>query len=1136
MENKDIWLTQMAKISGDTEFQKDVSQLKSKALLKEITTTLPDVNWNFVESQILRSATAQSFIIENLILSNPDNLNSLSQFPLRLASLWENLARLGEKTNENKALLNAAIVYEIAGFQANAACLTKKISKQLPVNETNSIESLFSLFLQRLFLKLKKTCEPFLNEQAEIDDQYQAVTSFGFSLAAQGFVNSLNYFLSGNKEFLQKGISCFQDSESVLVEGGLAVEANLVRSIRSLLPIMVNKSTWVILGNLILGNRLWERYLKLLTRGVGKDIFNSPSISELWPSQINSIENGLFELDSHKIIKMPTSAGKTRIAELAMVYTLTSIPGSKCVYVAPYKALVSELEQTFLDLFSDLGFQVSSIVGTFEKDIFEEQIIANTDILVTTPEKLDLVLRAQPEFLKNVHLFILDESHIISNGKRGIKFELLLTRLKRQLSQARFLLLSAVFSNDTLQEFSNWFGADKTKLIESKWRPSLQRYARFSWTSKKEGIIKYASSEDNALLESFIPKVIIQREYSINNPKTGRRNKKVFPDMGNKSQTAAELAFSFSDSGPVLVFCAQGNWVESVAAALMSKLFYAHSTDEKIPSHFHSVATKRSVMISSEWLGDDHIITKALKNGIAIHHGGLPDTLRKAIETDFREKKFQVLIATNTLAQGVNLPIKTVIIHSCRRYTNNQFERISISDYWNVAGRAGRAGYETEGTVIHLVNNKRDSDDYLYYLAHKDKLEPTNGALFKLLKDLVDERISDEYAQELLDSDILAILAEEGGLENTSIEDIVSESLVAEQAKNIGLSTTQLGKIFSKTAESIASNIEKEEHWKVFSATGLASSSCNTLRKYILENNEDIHNLLTKTEASIFDLLPLMLDALASIPEMEKKVDYDGDTLELLKHWLMGKNISSITSAIGETDTLKIANFVENYFGYLLPWGISSFLQIAMYELEIPEYDLPSIVSSLPSMIKFGVPTPEASWAMMTGIPIRQIAIEMSLSYSHLEEKTDYNSFITWLSKINLESLQTDYRLTSPILEDVSTALVRTAKNPLLKSDISISKVLEKPTWIAGISHENRWISASKVKVGQIIKIKRDYDNLYDRNAVKVYTEDNSELGFVERQLSQFLGPHLDCGLKLKGNIIRIEEGKIPQLEIQLTE
>lgn len=1135
MKNRDSWIKQISAIAANVDFIRDVSQIKSKAILKEISVTPPDIKWNFIESQIHKNATVLSFMIENIMISEPQRIEALGQSPLRVASLWENLARLKEKTNQNKALLNAAISYEIAGYQANAACLARQISRVLTdTQKPITIEELSSMFLQRLFLKLRQKCMSVVTTKPEIHRYEDAVKSLGLSLCCQAIIYAINYFLNGEKESIAKAIDCLSDAEKLLSEGGQYEDANMTRSLRSLIPIMTSKSTWNHLGE-IHENELWKRYLRLLARGLGKDIVNSPSVSELWSSQIEALNKGLLDTNSNKIIKMPTSAGKTRIAELAIVHTLISQPNAKCVYVAPYRALVSELEQSFLDLFNDLGFRVSSIVGSYEKDLFEEYIISDTDILVTTPEKLDMILRALPEFAKDVRLFIFDEGHIVNSGKRGIKFELLFTRLKRKLTNTRFLFLSAVFSNDTLNEFLEWFDPSKTQFIESTWRPSIQRFARFEWNRWGEGKMQYHKSDDNRLLETYVPKIISQHEYVFINQNTGRRNRKIFPDMKNKAHTAAELAYKFSESGPILVFSAYPKWVESVANAVATRLDLAKTTSERIPQHFESEVPKRSIMVSEEWLGQDHPVTNLLKKGIAIHHGDLPETLRKAIETDFRERKYQILVSTNTLAQGVNLPIKTVIIHSCRRYIDNEYKRISANEYWNIAGRAGRPGYETEGTIIHIVANKQDQDDYEYFLEHKDILEPTQGALFELLKDLINERIPDTEAQEMLDPEILAILAEESDEVEVSLENIINESLVGTQSRRYNIPTTRLKKVFNDTARSIKNSISDKKYWNIFNATGLSTNSCNIIQKNILENDNVVKNLLIESDGTtIQHLLDVIMNSLSGIVEMVPKRDYDGDLSELLKEWMKGKNIYKIARELDKTDTIGIANFVENYFGYLLPWGISSFLQIALTEFDLTNEELSDHVKYLSAMVKYGVPTPEASWAMMAGIPFRETAIKMAAQYASENDEIDYKEFLQWISKINHERLYVDYDLHSPVLEDVSAALTRSGVNSLLKSGLSLQDVLSEPTWIAGISHEERWINASRTRIGQELKIMRDYDNMYDRNAMKVYSD--TEIGFIERNLAQFLAPYLDAGIIMKGKILKIERDRYPQIQIQLFE
>ena len=106
---------------------------------------------------------------------------------------------------------------------------------------------------------------------------------------------------------------------------------------------MRTRATWALLPEFAPQQPRWQRYLKLLARGVGADLYRGRSVSELWPSQITAIAHGLLSTTANKIIRMPTSAGKTRIAEITIVHTLVHNPGAKCVYVAPYRALVAEL-------------------------------------------------------------------------------------------------------------------------------------------------------------------------------------------------------------------------------------------------------------------------------------------------------------------------------------------------------------------------------------------------------------------------------------------------------------------------------------------------------------------------------------------------------------------------------------------------------------------------------------------------------------------------------------------------------------------------------------------------------------------------------------------------------------------------
>lgn len=177
----------------------------------------------------------------------------------------------------------------------------------------------------------------------------------------------------------------------------------------------------------------------------------------------------LLTSDDSFIIQMPTSAGKTFIAELAILSTLTKTKQKRCLYISPYRALVNEVEVRLADALGALGFRVSNLVGGFEFDILENFLAVESDVLVTTPEKVDLLFRTRPDYFENLATIVIDEGHMLDEGVpgkkeidksktlanelaqdgtlgRGTSLELLITRLKKKLPEAQFLFLSAVMT------------------------------------------------------------------------------------------------------------------------------------------------------------------------------------------------------------------------------------------------------------------------------------------------------------------------------------------------------------------------------------------------------------------------------------------------------------------------------------------------------------------------------------------------------------------------------------------------------------------------------------------------------------------------------------------------------------------
>jgi helicase len=1132
-------ISQPLLLANDEGFRSEVAQVRAKAILSELLGEPPSYRWSYVAARIVRNVTSALMDLEDIAAVDPEDTAGYAEAARLFAQGWEALAQLEEKTNRSTAVANAAVAYELAGYQANSAHLASKLISRVGDPVLSPLD-LVSLFLQRRFLLLTSQAASMRTEPEgirEVGPELWAAAASG--VISLGLERAARYFLAGDEARVPESIDLLRSSERGYSAAGMIREANLAHSLASLLPLMVSRSTWSNLLPLLPDNKRWRRYLTLLARGTGEHVIDNASVSELWPSQKLAVERGLLTSESNVVVRMPTSAGKTRVAELAIAEELISEVGGKCVYIAPYRALVSEVQQTLLTIFSDLGFAVSSLAGSYESDDFEEVLAAEGDILVLTPEKLDLVARLYPEQLEAVKLFVVDEGQLLDDPSRGIKFELLLSRLRALLPNARFIFLSAVIPSETLEDLSDWLSLQEEGILESSWRPSVQRVASFGWQGQT-GVLRYSTEEDVPVLGEFVSGLVSRGIYRYRNPATGRMNLRRFPESGHKGHTAAELAFKFADLGPVLVFCAQTNHAESVARAVDYRLELLEKTGGSIPPHFRAQDT-RSLLIARSWLGDDHLVPRLMEKGIALHHGRLPEAVRSAVESDFRERKYRVLVATNTLAQGVNLPVRTVIVHSCWRniettegsYTR---DRISARDYWNIAGRAGRAGEETEGTIVHIVMSSQDRQDYEYYLASRQTLEPVRSALFRLLNDLVNDRINELEAGDKLDPEVLALVAEEAPADvDQWADEIISGTLAAVQAQKANLSTSALEEAVAATAVRITQEVPDPEVRTAYSATGLRTSSCQTLHQ-VIDNNPDLARYISAaTVDDVADFGTVLVNACLTLEEMQPQLDFAGSYEDLLREWLSGLSVQELRLRHGEesTSSMEFGRFLEDFFGYRLPWGIAAIVRIASQSIPLEASEISPVAAFFPSMVKYGLPNPQATWAMSSGIPFRDVAIRVAGLYLRDHEATDYRAFLRWLGTIDLEALAVDFGLRGPILEDVARALSRAGINPLLEEFASVGDWLPRTVTVRGIRFGDRRLVASGVQDGQTLVLAREYANYVDRNAIAVMAE-GGNLGYLPREVAQLLSPEMDTGLSVGAQARDIHPGDIPRVSVRL--
>lgn len=405
---------------------------------------------------------------------------------------------------------------------------------------------------------------------------------------------------------------------------------------------------------------------------------------DLWPSQLSAASRA-FDVEDDLVAALPTSAGKTRIAEICILRALSL--ESRVVFVTPLRALSAQTERTLRQTFGPLGFSVSSLYGASGATGDDVDSLRSRNIVVTTPEKLDFALRNDPSLIDDVGLIVLDEAHTIGAAEREIRYEVLVQRLLRRADagQRRIVCLSAILpQGEQLQDFVSWIRQDvQGNPITCDWRPTRQRFGEVIWRNG-HAVLTFRLEDEKPFVDPFI----IPKE-----PLGRRRNP--FP-RDQQELTLASAWRLVEDEQTVLIYCPLRRSVIPLAEAVID---LHHRGYLKSLLDQEERVLDDAMNIGREWLGEFHPAVQCLKLGVAVHHAQLPRPFLRAVEQLLRKHVLKVTIASPTLAQGLNLSATTVLFYSLIR--NRKL--IPGEEFANVSGRAGRAFVDVEGQVICIA-------------------------------------------------------------------------------------------------------------------------------------------------------------------------------------------------------------------------------------------------------------------------------------------------------------------------------------------------------------------------------------------------------------------------------------------------
>lgn len=409
---------------------------------------------------------------------------------------------------------------------------------------------------------------------------------------------------------------------------------------------------------------------------------------DLWPSQLEAAQRAADQLDD-LVVSLPTSAGKTRIAELCILRCLAS--GRRVVFVTPLRALSAQTETILQRSFGPLGKTISALYGSIGDSGLDEDAIRVRNIVVATPEKLDFALRNDPSLLDDVGLLIFDEGHMIGLNEREVRYEVQVQRLLRRddAAERRIVCLSAILPDgEQLEDFANWLRRDaEGTLIKNTWRPTRLRFGKVVWNGFNARL-NLTVGEEKPWVQTYLTGSVPPDWV-----KPKRKRTKLYPC--DQRELCLATAWRLVDDGQtVLIYCPERRSVEPFADVVVD-LHERGALPSLLTDDPNRLNT--ALALGAEWLGADHAILKCLKLGVALHHGALPTAYRKEIERLLREGILKVTISSPTLAQGLNLSATALVMHSLHRAG----DRIDASEFKNVIGRAGRAYVDVEGLVLY---------------------------------------------------------------------------------------------------------------------------------------------------------------------------------------------------------------------------------------------------------------------------------------------------------------------------------------------------------------------------------------------------------------------------------------------------
>lgn len=412
-------------------------------------------------------------------------------------------------------------------------------------------------------------------------------------------------------------------------------------------------------------------------------------------------------------VAAPTSAGKSFILQGHLARVFEEAGERIVVYLVPTRALIAQVARDLADLF--FGTEVAPEIVTVPLD--GDQPLPKRAIFVMTQERTQLMLAAHPDM--SAGIVIVDEAHSIADKGRGILLQWVVDDLLRRRADAQLLFASPGIRN--LDVFGRTFGLDNVETLPSTEPTVAQNFLIVRVTSSRQGEFSVSSIEpggEEALVGEFV----------------------IGQTIASKKERLVQISAALGKGAPTIVYANGAAEAEDVAIQL-ADLF----ADRETTPRREAVA-----QLVAQSVHPSYVLAAAVRRGVGFHYSNMPTQVRQAVEDAFADGVIDFLVCTSTLLQGVNLPARNVFM--CRPEKGRQ-RPLEGTDFWNLAGRAGRLRREFQGNIFLI--------DYDEWKA-KPLDQERDSEIVPALQDGVTQRLED----------LVATMADEDGYDRKQDADL----------------------------------------------------------------------------------------------------------------------------------------------------------------------------------------------------------------------------------------------------------------------------------------------------------------------------------------------------------------------------